>query len=182
MRRRYRIGSLTVALVMATGACGGDDATAPGGADEPATSTPAGPTPLATDAADGSDGGDAAGDGQLTTGTTDLGEVVVDGEGMTLYVFDNDTDGESSCYDSCAETWPPFTGDVSVAGDVDEALVGTTERTDGTPQVTYAGMPLYYYVQDQQPGDVTGQGVGGVWWVIDADGNKVTEQTSSAGY
>ncbi len=100
----------------------------------------------------------------------------MDGQGMTLYVFDQDTGGQSSCYEACADQWPPFLTDAEpqAEGGTDPALLGTTERDDGTTQVTYGGRPLYYFAQDSQPGDPNGQGVGSAWWVIAPDGSAIT--------
>ncbi len=99
----------------------------------------------------------------------ELGPFLVDGNGMTLYLFDADTIGTSNCYDRCAEAWPPLlvesadelTKDPAIPGDL-----GTTERTDGTLQVTYNGLPLYYWFRDAAAGDTTGHRVGRVWWVV----------------
>ncbi|GAB4003580.1 hypothetical protein GCM10029992_45870 [Glycomyces albus] len=117
----------------------------------------------------------AAGAVTVSTGETSLGEVLVDGEGMTLYLFTDDTDGTSTCYDECAANWPPLLveGTADVDGGADEALLGTTERDDGSTQVTYNDWPLYYWAADAAPGDVDGQGVGGVWYVLDAAGDAV---------
>lgn len=98
-----------------------------------------------------------------------LGSFLVDSEGMTLYIFDRDTLGTSNCYDRCAEAWPPLL--VESADDITAAEgipgeFGTTERTDGTLQVTYNGLPLYYWFRDEAPGDATGHRVGNVWWVM----------------
>ena len=101
--------------------------------------------------------------------TEDLGTFLVDGEGMTLYRFANDVaeSRTSACYDTCAEIWPPFFSDVIR---VPEGLTDTDfngfEREDGAIQTTYKGWPLYRYVEDLAPGDVKGQGVGGVWFVV----------------
>jgi predicted lipoprotein with Yx(FWY)xxD motif len=104
-----------------------------------------------------------------------LGSVLVDDKGMTLYLFTKDTPNTSVCYDKCATAWPPLlTGDKPSAGEgVDASLLGTTTRKDGSTQVTYNGWPLYYYEKDKAPGDVTGQDVGGVWFVLSAAGDKV---------
>lgn len=110
----------------------------------------------------------------VTTSGSELGTILVDGEGMTLYLFDEDEEGVSSCDGSCAEVWPPLVGDATATAEADGALLGTTERDDGSVQVTYAGMPLYRYAPDAQPGDVTGQGVGEVWWVVAPDGERLT--------
>lgn len=104
-----------------------------------------------------------------------LGSFLVDGKGMTLYLFTKDTPNTSNCYDKCATAWPPLlTTDKAAAGQgVDAALLGTTKRTDGSIQVTYNGWPLYYYQKDKAPGDVAGQDVGGVWFVVSDKGEQV---------
>lgn len=124
------------------------------------------------------DEGAMAGEVTVALGGTDLGEVLVGPDGRTLYMFDPDAQGDSTCYDQCATAWPPLTLDDGepVAGEgVDAALLGTTERTDGTTQVTYDGWPLYYWAQDAAPGDATGQAVNDVWWVLDASGEPIRD-------
>jgi predicted lipoprotein with Yx(FWY)xxD motif len=105
-----------------------------------------------------------------------LGSFLVDDKGMTLYLFTKDTPNTSVCYDKCATAWPPLlTTGAPVAGDgVDASKLGTTTRKDGSVQVTYNSWPLYYYEKDKAPGDVVGQDVGGVWYVVSAAGDKVT--------
>jgi predicted lipoprotein with Yx(FWY)xxD motif len=123
---------------------------------------------------------DAAGDAvglsasvDIVVAESELGAILTDGDGNTLYVFDPDAQGESVCYDQCEAAWPPFVAE-AVAGDgVDGSLLGTAERTDGSVQVTYDGWPLYYFANDAAPGDTNGQGINDVWWVVDADGNAV---------
>jgi len=146
---------------------------------------------LLTAAACGSYGGDddaattpsdaATPDGVLSTAGSDLGEIVVDAEGRTVYVFDRYTagSGSSACEGTCLDNWPAVTADdgsPDVSGVSGE--VGTIERDDGTRQVTLDGMPLYTYAGDADPGDVTGQGVQGVWWVVSPDGAKLTAAPS----
>ena len=111
------------------------------------------------------------------------GTYLVDTEGMSLYLFLRDTDGESACYDQCAAAWPPLlTDEAPVALDgVDSELLGTTDRTDGTTQVTYAGWPLYFFVQDQAAGDVAGQGVNDVWYLVSPDGEVIGAEVEDAG-
>ena len=119
----------------------------------------------------------------LTTADSPLGEIVVDGDGRTVYVFDEDTagSGESACTGDCLARWPAVTADSdSPETDGVTGEIGTITRDDGTTQVTLAGMPLYLYAGDSQPGDVTGQAVGGIWWVVGADGAKMTAAASSA--
>ncbi len=107
-----------------------------------------------------------------------LGQILVDGNGRTLYLFEADKTSSSTCYGACATYWPPLlTGSAPQAGTgVNASLLGTTKRTDGTTEVTYAGHPLYYVVTDRNPGDATGQNVnnfGAPWFVVGADGNKI---------
>ncbi|MCU4972081.1 hypothetical protein OB955_04955 [Halobacteria archaeon AArc-m2/3/4] len=108
----------------------------------------------------------------------DLGDVLVGPNGMVLYMFESDEQGadESACQDDCAEAWPPLTieGDLT-AGEGVTAELTTFERADGSTQVAAAGWPLYYFAQDEEPGDATGQGVNDVWWVLEPNGTPVRE-------
>lgn len=107
------------------------------------------------------------------------GEYLVREDGRPLYLFTADTRGEASaCYDACADAWPPVTGEAMVGSDLDESLVGTVERQDGTRQTTYNGWPLYEFARDSgnQP---TGQDIasfGGEWYLIGPDGEQVEAQ------
>jgi len=111
----------------------------------------------------------------VAVATNKLGQILVDGRGMTVYLFVADTGTASTCYTSCATIWPPVltTGAPQAGTGADASLLGTTKRTDGTTEVTYAGHPLYYFVKDKAPGDTTGQGVNGfgaLWWVLSPTG------------
>jgi predicted lipoprotein with Yx(FWY)xxD motif len=108
-----------------------------------------------------------------------FGNVLVDGHGRTLYLFAADKTMASTCYGSCASLWPPLTvsGTAKAAPQIRASLLGTTKRTDGTSEVTYAGHPLYYYAPDTQPGDFTGQNLnqfGAPWYVLNGNGIAVT--------
>lgn len=113
---------------------------------------------------------------------SELGEILVDSAGMTLYMFDQDTKGEkaSSCYDSCANAWPPLTvdGEPSKGSSVTASLT-TFERKDGAMQVMAGGWPLYYFASDEQPGDAKGQGANDVWWVLRPDGAPVKPSSTT---
>ena len=118
--------------------------------------------------------------GALTVGlrSTPLGQILVDGDGKTLYLFEADRSATSTCYGDCASVWPPLlTGGSPVAGPgVNQSLLTTTTRTDGSHEVVYDGHPLYYFVSDKQAGDTTGQGIssfGANWYVLSAAGTKV---------
>lgn len=109
------------------------------------------------------------------TASTDLGTILVDAKGMTLYLFTKDTQnsGKSTCEGQCLAAWPPLLGEPKAGKGADKSLLGTITRTDGTTQATYNGWPLYYWAKDSAPGDTTGQGVNGVWWVLNAAGDAV---------
>ncbi|MCB9453891.1 MAG: hypothetical protein H6672_20865 [Anaerolineaceae bacterium] len=90
-------------------------------------------------------------------------------EWLHVYIFKHDDPGVSNCYDQCATNWPPllaFANDRLVAGAGISGELGTTERTTGELQVTYNGMPLYFWINDAVPGDTTGNGVNNVWLVV----------------
>lgn len=129
-----------------------------------------------TDATESAGGAEMA-DVAVTVASTSLGEVLADAEGVTLYMFDPDEQGASTCYDQCATSWPPLVVEGEpVAGEgADAALLGTVERDDGSVQVTYDGWPLYYFAQDAAAGDVKGQGVNDVWWVLGAGGEPIRD-------
>ncbi|MBZ0275888.1 MAG: hypothetical protein K8I60_07085 [Anaerolineae bacterium] len=102
-------------------------------------------------------------------GNADLGDFLVGANGFTLYLFKNDAPGTSNCYDQCATNWPPVLADSADAVTTQPGIVGTfgtIERTDGTIQVTYNDMPLYFFMNDAAVGDATGQGRNDVWYVV----------------
>jgi predicted lipoprotein with Yx(FWY)xxD motif len=106
---------------------------------------------------------------------SDLGQIVVDAQGRTLYVFLADEGSESTCYEGCEPNWPPLTVDGEpVAGEgVDGSLLGTSERNDGSTQVTLNDRPLYHFAADETPDDMNGQGVGDVWYVVSPEGEPI---------
>src|SRR5450759_4317893 len=111
----------------------------------------------------------------IAVATNKLGQILVDGKGMTVYLFVADTGSASTCYTSCAAAWPPVltTGAPQAGAGATASLLGTATRTDGNIEVTYAGHPLYYFVRDKAAGDTTGQGIngfGGLWWVMTPSG------------
>jgi predicted lipoprotein with Yx(FWY)xxD motif len=120
----------------------------------------------------------ASGVATIAVRTTPLGRILVDGRGMTLYLFEKDTGMMSTCNGSCAKFWPPVTtmGAAKAGSGLDAGKFGTTARPDGETEVTYNGHPLYYYAGDKQPGDTTGQGLnafGALWYVLSPAGKEV---------
>jgi predicted lipoprotein with Yx(FWY)xxD motif len=98
-----------------------------------------------------------------------LGDILTDGKGMPLYLFTKDQANVSNCYDQCAANWPPLliaAGKEASAGQGVTGKLGVIERTDGSRQVTYNGLPLYYFIKDTKAGDTTGQNVGKVWFIV----------------
>ncbi|HEY7522422.1 MAG TPA: hypothetical protein VH720_02020 [Candidatus Limnocylindrales bacterium] len=158
---------LAAALLLATvlAACSSGASSAPGSA-APTSAAPSEP------AASPSGANSAA---VVNLADTDLGMVLVDGQGRTLYAFTPDTNGESTCYDDCAANWPALTtsGDVTPGEGLEADDFGTVARTDGTTQVTFYGKPLYTFANDAAPGDTNGQGVADKWYVVDAEGELV---------
>jgi len=112
----------------------------------------------------------------LEVGETSLGMVLVDAEGHTLYLFTNDVSDQSTCTGGCLDIWPPLysNGDPQIGDGVDESLVGVATQADGAEQVTYNGALLYRFADDAAPGDVEGQGVGGVWFAMLASGEPAS--------
>lgn len=162
MSLSMRAGGVALALVALAG-CGSSSY---GGGSSAATSSSA-----------------ATANADLKTADTALGRVVVDSDGRTVYVFDKDTagSGTSACTGDCRAKWPPVQarpGRLTVSGVT--GMLGTIPRDDGTEQVTLAGTPLYLYSGDAHPGDVTGQGVGGVWWAVSPAGTKITAAAASS--
>lgn len=104
--------------------------------------------------------------GAIKSMKTDKGEVLTDSKGMTLYTYDKDEKGTSNCYDKCAMNWPPLEAASGASPDGEYTLI---KRKDGSMQWAYDGEPLYLWKNDKKPGDMTGDGVGGVWHVAMED-------------
>jgi predicted lipoprotein with Yx(FWY)xxD motif len=117
---------------------------------------------------------------------TDLGKVLVDSKGRTIYLFKKDQGTKSTCFGECATDWPPLrvSGKPTVSSGAQASMVSTTARTDGRPQVTYNGHPLYLYEGDQKPGDTNGQGLtafGAAWYALSPAGDQVSGTAASSG-
>jgi len=114
----------------------------------------------------------------ITVGTASgVGKVLVDSNGLTLYYFQKDQNGESACYGACEKGWPPLLteGKPQAGEGAMASKLGTTERKDGTTQVTYAGWPLYTFVEDKKPGEDNGtdsKAFGASWYPLHPNGEK----------
>jgi predicted lipoprotein with Yx(FWY)xxD motif len=107
----------------------------------------------------------------------DLGTVITDAEGMTVYDFHKDKGTTSSCYGGCEAAWPPVltSGEAKASGGAQSSLLGTTERKDGSLQVTYKGHPLYTFAEDKKPGEANGNDVsafGAEWYALEPNGEE----------
>ena len=120
----------------------------------------------------------ASGANTIGASTTKLGTFLVDAHHKTVYLFEADKSGTSTCTGSCAAAWPPVvtSGTPTASNGVSGTNLGTTTRPDGTKQVTYHGHPLYYFVNDTSAGQTAGQGskaFGAGWYVVGTNGNKI---------
>ncbi|MGW1813832.1 SCO0930 family lipoprotein [Streptomyces sp. NPDC002125] len=179
----WRNASLAVtalALVALTTACGQEKGTASPNGQAVGNAAPA---QQPADSGYGSDGGYGSGAstapkeaGQLAVwDSKELGKVLTDGEGFTLYRFDKDTADPpaSNCEGDCAKTWPVVSAaNATAAAGTDASLLSKVTRDDGTEQLTVGGWPVYRYAQDTEPGEAKGQGVGGTWFAAAPDGRK----------
>jgi predicted lipoprotein with Yx(FWY)xxD motif len=117
---------------------------------------------------------------------SNLGRILVDSRGRTLYLFKRDSGTKSTCFGECASDWPPLRakGKPAVGRGLTASKVRTTARSDGKPQVTYNRHPLYLFGGDKKPGDTNGQGLtafGAPWYVLPPAGNQITHRGSSTG-
>ncbi len=123
----------------------------------------------------------------VKTGNSSLGRIIVDARGRTLYLFEKDSRRRSACSGACATYWPPLlTKTKPIAGrGTKQSLLGVIRRSDGTRQVTYAGHPLYRFVQDTKPGQTNGEGsqaFGAGWDALSPAGKKIEKDASDPGY
>ena len=115
-----------------------------------------------------------------------LGNILVDSQGQTIYLFKKDHGTKSACSGNCAVAWPPVTttGKPTVGGGLSASRVGTTSRSNGETQITYNGHPLYRFQGDHGVGDANGQGLnafGANWYVVSPAGNQITSSGSGGG-
>jgi predicted lipoprotein with Yx(FWY)xxD motif len=161
--------ALGLVVVIALAACGDDEEmkaeppTQTSAAKAPHRETPSRPEPAGT---------------EIVVAESQYGPILFSADRQAVYLFDKEASAKSECYGACAEAWPPVLADgVPQAGKGTESkLLGTTERDDGSIQVTYAGHPLYYYAHEG-PGEVLCHNVsefGGLWLVLESSGEAVS--------
>jgi predicted lipoprotein with Yx(FWY)xxD motif len=178
VKKTYYGLCLLALLAVAIAGCGGGDSTSGGvygGGGERTGEASSG----------GSEGGEktTASTGGARAGVVkaakvgDLGTIIVNSAGLTLYDFHKDKGGKSSCYGACAGAWPPLLteGEPQAEAGATSRQLGTTERKDGTVQVTYGGWPLYTYAGDKGPGEANGNDIdqfGAEWYALQPNGEE----------
>jgi predicted lipoprotein with Yx(FWY)xxD motif len=168
MRKLLASAGLLAALTLVAAACGGNDNNASSG-----TAPTAAPATTAAQAAGGV---------TVAVASSKLGDILVDGDGRTLYAFTKDKGDKSACSGGCASNWPALTGTATAGTGVQASLLSTSMQANGASQVTYGGKPLYRFAGDAKAGDTNGQGVGGLWFTLTADGQLVKQKAAGGGY
>jgi predicted lipoprotein with Yx(FWY)xxD motif len=167
-RRRTLVAATVLAsLALVTAACGSSSGRSAAASAAAGTSKPASA-------------------GTVAVASSNLGDILVDAQGRTIYLFGADTGTKSACSGACAVNWPPLvtSGTPTVGNGAATSLVGTATRSGGEQQVVYNGHPLYLFAGDQKAGDTNGQGVnafGGSWYALTSAGNQVTATSPSTG-
>jgi predicted lipoprotein with Yx(FWY)xxD motif len=166
-----RLIAIAAAGALILAGCGGDDDDDGGESTSPAA---AAPTTTATQTAQQATATGTA----VKTSDSQYGQVLFDGDDRAIYYFDKESGSKSECYGECAEAWPPVLtkGDPQAGSGAQAGMLGTTQRDDGTTQVTYDGHPLYYYVDDPN-GEVDCHNVnefGGLWLAVQGNGQPVS--------
>jgi predicted lipoprotein with Yx(FWY)xxD motif len=174
MKKHLGTSLAAMALLAALAGCAGSPGTTTTttAAPAPSATSPAATSAAPTSSAMGTDAG------TLKTASSTAGNIVVDAKGMSLYFFTKDVkdSGTSACTDKCLVAWPPaLTTAATPSAEGVTGTLGTITTPDGAKQLTLNGMPLYYYQKDTKPGDVTGQDVGGVWYLSDPAGEMIKD-------
>jgi predicted lipoprotein with Yx(FWY)xxD motif len=166
-RTRFLAGATLSLIALTAAGCGGDDN--------------GGGTTAASESSNTASG-QAATIGAQSEG--DLGTILVDSNGLTIYLFEKDSGSKSACFGGCGAAWPPVraSGKPTAGSGLNASLIGTTPRSDGAAQVTYNGHPLYLFAGDQSAGQTNGQGLtefGGSWFALNSAGDPVTTKPST---
>jgi predicted lipoprotein with Yx(FWY)xxD motif len=162
-------GAAVIPLAALAAGCGGGNHSATAASSLPPKTTSAPAT--------------SAGAATVHVAKTRLGKILVDSRGHTLYLFKKDKGKKSACSGACAQFWPPLrtSGKPKAGSGAKASLLGTTKRSDGKPQVTYNGHPVYGFVMDKKAGDTSGEGVtafGAKWFAISASGKQVSPKSA----
>jgi predicted lipoprotein with Yx(FWY)xxD motif len=165
MTRPFRLAALALVSALVLAACGSSSSSGTSSSSTtttPSSSATSSPRPASV----------------VATKTNSLGTFLVDAKGRALYLWNADHGSMSACNGECATDWPPLTtaGTPTAGGQAKSALLGTTKRSDGSREVTYAGHPLYYFAGDSGPGQTSGQGsdsFGSPWWVVSPGGKAI---------
>jgi predicted lipoprotein with Yx(FWY)xxD motif len=167
MRKALASAALLAALTVVAAACGGGGNGSSGSAGTAAPATTA---------------AQKAGGTTVAVASSKLGNILVDGDGRTLYAFTKDKGDQSACSGQCAANWPALTGTATAGTGVQASLLSTAMQANGKSQVTYGGKPLYYFAGDAKPGDTNGQGVGNVWFALTPAGQLVQQKAAAGAY
>jgi predicted lipoprotein with Yx(FWY)xxD motif len=174
MKKHLRVGLSAVALAAVLSGCAGTGGTTTSPTTSAAPTSAAASPPTSATA---STSAPAAATADLKVADSSAGQIVVDGKGMSVYYYTKDVkdSGTSACTGGCLDAWPPVLA-AADAPTVDgvTGTVGTIATPDGKKQLTINGMPVYYYAKDLAAGDITGQGVGGVWYLVAPSGEMIT--------
>src|SRR3954451_24196045 len=167
----FLAGAAVVPLAALATGCGGSG----GGGGGAATAATPSSTPAATTAKVAT----------IRVASSRLGKVLVNSHERTLYLFKKDSGKKSACFGACATFWPPLrsSGKPTVGSGAKASLVGTTKRSDGKPQVTYNGHPLYTFAMDKKAGDTNGEGVtafGASWFAVSPAGRQISPKSSKS--
>ncbi|NXY98928.1 hypothetical protein HYE82_32020 [Streptomyces sp. BR123] len=188
IKRGTTLATVAVVVALTATACGQGETKA--GAVKPAGAAAQAGSEYGSDYGSGGDAGAGANPGTKAGGqlaiaqNEQLGQVLNDSAGFTLYRFDKDTPKppKSNCDGDCAKAWPPVpAGDVTAASGMDASVLGEVTRSDGSKQLTVGGWPVYRYAKDTKAGDVNGQGVGGTWFALAPDGKKAAKGAAGQG-
>lgn len=169
--RRVHLTALSVLALLASACTSSASPSA-----DAASPSPPSPSAASTQSEEASESAAAEGGGvTIEAAETAAGEALTGPDGMTLYIFLNDTQGgdASSCSGDCLANWPALTvdeGQEATGGEGVDGEFATITRDDGALQVTYEGWPLYYFAADEAPGDSNGEGVGEVWFIATPSG------------
>lgn len=190
MRKRRLYGSglliLALAAALAIAGCGGGSDSSSSSGSSAATSAGGGGGEKSTETVKAAPNAEQGTTFVSLGNVSGIGMVLVDSKGMTLYDFHKDQGTEPACYGECAKAWPPLLtkGEPQPSNGADASQLGTTERKDGTTQVTYAGHPLYGFVGDKAPGEANGNDVtafGGQWYALQGSGEEAEESGGDGG-